>query len=431
VGDDTKVAQVVHLVEQAPLSDTKIQNHAEKFADRLVLPSLVGSLVLFAGTLNLAQLTALLTVDFGTGVRVSAPTAVLSCMSYAAHNGIVIKGGRYLETLCQADTIVFDKTGTLTTGVIHVEDIVSFNGYEESEVLALAATAELQLTHPIAEAVVHCAARREIPLRSRAEVEYVIGRGVRAEIEGMEVLVGSLRLLRENSVALKKSLSEVTDLFVSEGKACLYVAVDGALAGVIAFRDQIRPEAQQMIRELHRLGIKQVVMLTGDVRKVAEPVAKTLGVDLCIAEMLPEQKAEVIIDLKKQGHVVAFVGDGINDSVALSYADIGFSVRNGADITKETAGVILLSDNLEHIVKAFEISRQTIGLIKQNYWIVGVFNVLAYAVAGLGLASPVITTLISNGSAVVACVNGMRPMIGLKTAHAGPNPASLPQPSPA
>ncbi len=427
VGDDTKVAQVVHLVEEAPLSDTKIQNHAENFADQLVAPSLAGSLLLYASTMNMAQLTAMLTVDFGTGVRVSAPTAVLSCMSYAAHNGIVIKGGRYLETLCQAVTVVFDKTGTLTTGVIHVEDVVSFNGYEESDILALAATAELQLTHPIAEAVVRCAEQRAIPLRCRDQVEYVIGRGVRAEVEGMEILVGSLRLLRENAVALDESLSEVTDLFVSEGKACLYVAINRDLAGVIAFRDQIRPEAKKMIRELHRLGIKQVVMLTGDVRKVAEPVAKTLGVDLCIAEMLPEQKAEVIIDLKKQGHVVAFVGDGINDSVALTYADIGFSVRNGADITKETAGVILLSDNLEHISKAFEISRRTIGLIKQNYWIVGVFNVVAYVLAGFGLVSLVATTLISNGSSVVACVNGMRPMMNLPKANAATAQSSLPQ----
>ena len=182
-----------------------------------------------------------------------------------------------------------------------------------------------------------------------------------------------------------------------------------------------------MIRELHHLGVKHVVMLTGDVRKVAEPVARALGVDLCIADMLPEQKAQVIIELKNQGHVVAFVGDGINDSVALSYADIGFSVRNGADITKETAGFILLSDNLEHISKAFEISHRTIGLIKQNYWIVGVFNVLAYALAGFGLVSPVVTTLISNGSSVVACVNGMRPMMDLPKLNVVQAQASLPQ----
>ena len=155
-------------------------------------------------------------------------------------------------------------------------------------------------------------------------------------------------------------------------------------------------------------------MLTGDVKQVAIPVAESLGIDKCIAEMLPEEKAEVVRDLKEKGHMVAFVGDGINDSVALSYADIGFSVKEGADIAKETAGVILLNDNLLNIPKAFEISKQTIRLIKESYWIVGGFNVIAYALAAVGVVSPVITTLISNGSAVVACVNGMKPMIKMK-----------------
>jgi Cu2+-exporting ATPase len=171
-----------------------------------------------------------------------------------------------------------------------------------------------------------------------------------------------------------------------------------------------------MIDELHRVGVKQVIMLTGDVKQVAIPVADSLGIDKCIAEMLPEEKAEVVRDLKEKGHMVAFVGDGINDSVALSYADIGFSVKGGADIAKETAGVILLNDNLLNIPKAFEISKQTIRLIKESYWIVGGFNVIAYALAAVGLVSPVITTMISNGSAVVACVNGMKPMIKMKLA---------------
>ena len=413
-GDCTKVAQVVRMVEEAPLYETKIQNHAEKFADRLVAPSLVASGLLFAGTLNLAQLTALLTVDYGTGIRVAAPTAVLSCMISAASRGILIKGGRYLETLCQVDTIVFDKTGTLTTGVIHVEDIVNMNGYRSSEVLAYAATAELQLTHPIAEAVVHSAEQRGVAFKSRSEVKYIVGRGVYANIEGRDTLVGSLRLLRENSIPIDSAVMDVRDRFINDGKACLYVAVDKELRGIIAFRDKIRPEAKAMIDSLHKVGVKQVVMLTGDVKQVAMPVAKSLGVDKCIAEMLPEQKAEVIIDLKRNGHTVAFVGDGINDSVALSYADIGFSVKAGSDITKETAGVILLSDNLDRIPKAFEISRDTIRLIKENYWITGSFNTLAYGLAAVGLLSPVLTTLISNGSAIVACLNGMKPMIKMK-----------------
>jgi Cu2+-exporting ATPase len=414
IGDSTKVAQVVRMVEEAPMYETKIQNHAEKFADRLVVPSLMTSGLLFLPTMNLAQLTALLTVDFGTGIRVSAPTAVLSCMISAASNGIVIKGGRYLEILCQADTIVFDKTGTLTTGVIHVEDIVNYNGYTASEVLSLAASAEMQLTHPIAEAVVRSAANRDLLLRRRDDVKYIVGRGVHAAIEGKEVLVGSLRLLREYSIPMDGAVDAMTNHFIAEGKACLYVAIDRELSGIIALRDQIRPEAKDMIDALHKVGVSQVIMLTGDVKQVAMPVAKSLGVDRCIAEMLPEQKAEVIMELKKEGHIVAFVGDGINDSVGLSYADIGFSVKTGADITKETAGVILLSDNLLKIAKAFEISRETMQLIKQNYGITASFNVVAYGLAALAMLSPVLTTLISNGSAVVACVNGMRPIMRLK-----------------
>jgi len=413
-GDKTKVAQVVRMVEEAPLYETRIQNHAEKFADRLVAPSLLTTGLLFSATLSLPQLAALLTVDFGTGMRVSAPTAVLSSMIASASQGILIKGGSYLEKLCSVDTIVFDKTGTLTTGVIKVEDLLPFNGCDEQELLSFAATAELQMTHPIAEAVVREAEERGVPLKTRGDAKYFVGRGVRAEIEGKQILVGSLRLQREKSVPLEDSVEEHTDRFVAQGKACLYVSIDGRLAGIISFRDQIRTEAREMIDALHKVGVKQVIMLTGDVKKVAIPVADSLGIDRCIAEVLPEQKAEVIIDLKKEGRLVAFVGDGINDSVALSYADIGISVHGGADITKETAGVILLDDNLLKIPKAFQISKETIRLIKENYQIVAIFNLVAYGFAALGLLSPVITTLISNGSAVVACVNGMKPTIRLK-----------------
>jgi len=413
-GEKTKVAQVVRMVEEAPLYETRIQNHAEKFADRLVAPSLLTTGLIFSATLSLPQLAALLTVDFGTGMRVSAPTAVLSSMIASASQGILIKGGSYLEKLCSVDTIVFDKTGTLTTGVIKVEDLLPFNGWDERELLSYAATAELQMTHPIAEAVVREAQERGVPLKRRGEAKYFVGRGVRAEIEGKQVLVGSLRLQREQSVPLDASVEERTDRIVAQGKACLYVSVDGRLAGIVSFRDQIRAESREMIDALHKVGVKQVIMLTGDVRKVAIPVAESLGIDRCIAEVLPEQKAEVIIDLKQEGRLVAFVGDGINDSVALSYADIGISVHGGADITKETAGVILLDDNLMKIPRAFQISKETIRLIKENYRIVGIFNVLAYGFAGLGLLSPVITTLISNGSAVVACVNGMKPTIRMK-----------------
>jgi Cu2+-exporting ATPase len=409
------------MVENAPLYETKIQNHAEKFADRLVAPSLITTGLLFLPTLNLAQLAALLTVDFGTGIRVSAPTAVLSCMISAASNGILIKGGSYLEKLVQSDTIVFDKTGTLTTGIIRVEDLITFNGFEDMEMLSFAATAELQMTHPIAEAVVAHAEQIGVALRTRDDVKYAVGRGVQSVVEGRATLVGSPRLMRENAVDLSPEAQAVADKLIDAGKACLYVAIDGQLAGIISFRDQVRPEAKHMIDELHRVGVKQVVMLTGDVKRVAIPVADSLGIDLCIAEMLPEQKAEVIIDLKEKGHTVAFVGDGINDSVALSYADIGFSVNTGADITKETAGVILLNDNLNSIPKAFEISKQTVRLIKENYRIVSVFNVAAYGLAAVMLASPVMTTLISNGSAVVACINGMKPLIKMKLGGLGKN----------
>ena len=414
VGDRTKVAQVVRLVEEAPLYETKIQNHAEKFADRLVAPSLITTTVIFAGTMNLAQLAAMLTVDFGTGVRVAAPTAVLSSMITSASNGILIKGGSYLEKLCQTDTIIFDKTGTLTTGVIHVEDLVSFNGYGNSELLSYAATAEMQMTHPIAEAVVRHAEDQSIPLKNRTSVKYVVGRGVQADIDGKQTLVGSLRLMRESGVDIDPSVLERKDKLVAAGKACLYVAIDNKFGGLVSFRDQVRKESKEMIEKLHRVGVKQVIMLTGDVEQVAKPVAEALGIDKCYAEMLPEQKAEVVKEIKENGHTVAFVGDGINDSVALSYADIGISVKGGADIAKETAGVILLNENLLNIPKAFEISKQTIGLIKESYWIVGSFNVFAYVMAAFGLASPVLTTLISNGSAVVACLNGMKPMIRMK-----------------
>ena len=413
-GDATKVAQVVRLVEEAPLYETKIQNHAELFADRLVVPSLLMTGALFAVSRNTTQLAGLLGIDAGTGVRVAAPTAVLSSMITSAADGILIKGGGFLEKLSWTDTIIFDKTGTLTTGVIHVEDLISFNGYGESEMLSYAATAEMQMTHPIAAAVVRHAENLDIPLKGRSSVKYVVGRGVRAEIHGKKTLVGSLRLMRENGIDVGSRVLETKDKMVLDGKACLYVAIDNQFTGMVSFRDQVRKESRQMIDALHRVGVKQVVMLTGDVEQVARPVAESLGIDRCVAEMLPEQKAEVVKEIKEQGHTVAFVGDGINDSVALSYADIGFSVKGGADIAKESAGVILLNENLMNIPRAFEISRETMGLIKESYWIVGGFNAMAYALAAVGLATPVLTTLISNGSSVIACLNGMKPIMRMK-----------------
>jgi Cu2+-exporting ATPase len=413
VGDQTAAAQIVKLVEAAPVGETRMQNHAERFADRLVMPTLALATGTAAVTGDFNRFLSLVIVDYGTGIRVAAPTSVLASMTHAARTGIIIKSGAHMERLAEVDTIVFDKTGTLTEGVPAVSDVLSYNhrSFPPQALLALAASAEERLHHPVAEAIRLRSREMQVTVPDCNESHYRIGLGVEARINGYYLHVGSERFLRQNDIGVDEASADGSALSAS-GYSFLFVAVDGVLAGLIPYADRIRPESHEVIRALNGMGIRNTIMLTGDNDVVARAVGERLGLTRQFANTLPADKAEIIQSLRREGRVVAMVGDGINDSPALSYADVGIAMKHGAEVTHESAHVVLMEDSLWKLVGAIEISRGAVSLIKQNYAIVAVLNTIALALAlPGGLIRPEVTALISNGSAVLASLNGIRPLL--------------------
>ena len=412
VGDATTAGQIARLVESAPIGDTRMQNHAELLADRLVLPTLVLATGTAALTADFNRFLSLVIVDYGTGIRVAAPTAVLASMKHAARAGIIMKSGGHMEKLAGVDTVIFDKTGTLTHGTPAVVDVITYEkGITATHLVGLAAAAETKLKHPVAEALRTKAAELGANIPYCEETKYRLGLGVEGQVNGYYLHVGSERFLRQAGINVRAAESD-RSAFDQEGCSCLYVGVDGELAGLVPYSDKIRPESRQVIQRLHELGIRNSVMLTGDNAVVAKAVGARLGLSRQFADMLPADKAEVIQRFQRDGHKVAMVGDGINDSPALSFADVGIAMKHGAEVARESADVVLMEDSLWKLVKAVEISRGAVGLIKQNYAIVAGLNTLALALAlPGGLVSPSVTAIISNGSAIIASLNGIRPIL--------------------
>lgn len=413
IGTETTAAQIVRLVEEAPIGETRIQNYAEKFADRLVAPSLAAALGLYAASGDVNRLLSMIIIDYGSGIRVAAPTSVLASMTYAARHGVLIKGGSQLEKLNRVDTILFDKTGTLTEGRPHVLSINSYNErrFPQSKILALAAAAEARLTHPVAEAVLAKAREMRLEIPERTESKFHIGLGVEVKVNGYAVHLGSERFLRDQKIKLNDAINDLRQIN-SRGHSALLLAVDGELTGTISYADQIRPECSAVIKTLHNRGLRNLIMLTGDSGTVAQGVAHKLGLDHFYADVFPAEKAEIVAKLQREGKVVAMVGDGINDSPALARADVGIAMKGGADIAREAADVVLMEENLWKIVSAFEASEEAMHLIRQNLAIIGGLNTLALALAiPRGLINPGLATLISNGSAILASLNAIRPIL--------------------
>jgi Cu2+-exporting ATPase len=412
VGSETTAGQIVRLIDSAPIGDTRMQNHAERLADRLVMPTLAlaSSAALISRDFN--RFLSLVIVDYGTGIRVSAPTAMLSSMTHAAKAGIIAKSGRHMERLAEVDTIIFDKTGTLTQGTPAIIDLISYQDrITPGNMLGLAAAAESRLHHPVAEALRARARELQLNIPQCDETQYRIGLGVEGHVNGYYMHVGNDRFMRQSNICIGQTAADRASLD-EKGYSCLYIAVDGKLAGLVPFADQIRPESPSVIQRLKEMGIRNTIMLTGDNPVVARAVAERLGLTRQYAEMLPADKAEVIQKLQREGNIVAMVGDGINDSPALSFADVGIAMKHGAEVTHESADVVLMEDSLWKLVTAIEISRESVGLIKQNYAIVVGMNTIALALVLPGrLISPSATALISNGSAIVATLNGMRPLL--------------------
>lgn len=413
VGADTRAGQIIKVMQDAPVHDTRIENYAAKIADSAVVPTLILSGIVFAATRNLSRAASVLTLDLATGIRVSVPTTVLAALTYAARRGILIRSGRALETLASVDAVVFDKTGTLTQGeavVVSVETVSELTS--PLQVLELAAAAEQRLTHPVAEAVVRYAQERGAKISPRGKWDYHIGLGVRAQIDEHTILVGSDRFLRQEGISLDELHAKHQHLQAGSNSV-IYVARNGELQGVIAYRDPLRPESREVITALRSTDGMEIHLLTGDNKRTASAVAHELGIAKTNthAEAFPETKVAVVRGLHAEGRTVAFVGDGINDSPALAYADVSVSFGDGSDVARETADVVLMENNLRGLPEAIAIARQAMQLIHQNTGIVAIPNLAALVVAATVGITPLAATIVNNGSTIVAGFNGLRPLL--------------------
>jgi Cu2+-exporting ATPase len=411
VGGDTTAAKIVQILEGAGAKPMTLQRNVEKIADSLVLPTfgVAGAAAAIASQIDRA--TSVLITDFGTGIRIAVPASALTAMTLAARNGVLVKGGQYLERLSSADVVVFDKTGTLTRGEPELRGIDRMGGLSEAEIVTFAAAAEERQMHPIGQAVRAFAAARglTVPELDLDAVEYTIGIGLRARVAGREVLVGGRRLLASRGVWVAHAQAAV-ERNLREGVSSIYVAVDGTLEAVVGYCDAPRPESAAVVRALRAGGRRQVVLLSGDARGAVEAVGRALGIDDAIGEMLPEDKARHVKELQRQGKVVAMVGDGINDAPALALADVGVSLDGGADVALETADVVLLEGGLAKLPDAFAIADRAMRQVRRGLGLVIAPNAVAIALGAFGLLSPGVAAAINNGSTVVAALAAVSPL---------------------
>lgn len=410
VGNQTKVAQVLFLAKQAPHLDTRIENYAEEISNQAILPAMGVSAVVFALTRDAHRSIAPLQLDFGSGIGITVPTAILAALSHAPQLGVYIRNGRALELLSRLDAIVFDKTGTITEvrGTISGVEILKEDLAEET-VLSWAATVEQHVNHPFAIAILDHANAKGIAPGNYTDWDYEPGRGVVAKVDGQEIRVGTLEFMQGSGVEVN-----VDNLRSNEGvlwnRSLVYVACDRELAAIIAYSNPLRPEAAEVIAALKKQGIA-CYMVTGDHHEVANAVAYSAGFRLgnIYTNVLPEEKADIIQQLRDQGkQVVAFVGEGLNDSAALAHADVSISLSEGSDVARQSADILLMQNDIQGILHAIALSKEVMQIINQNIALVVIPNV-SVVLAGIFLSMhPVIAVLISNGATLLAELNGLR-----------------------
>jgi Cu2+-exporting ATPase len=417
VGAGTVVAKIVQVIEAAPVGETRIQNYAEQFADRLVGPLLGVNVAMLAVTGNVDRFMSMAIVDYGTGIRVAAPTSILASMTRAARQGILIKSGHHVEQLATLRGIAFDKTGTLTCGHLAVLDVQPMQTrINAHRLLQLAAAAETQLRHPVARALVaHAEQVCGLTLPACDAVQFTIGMGVAAVLDGQRLHVGSARFLRSAGIATARAAAYLARA-ERHGHIVLLVALDDSLVGAITCSDAPRPEARAVVAGLRARGVEHIVMLSGDREGVARRVAQQVGIDTVYSEILPHDKAAIVRSLRLKYGSFAMVGDGVNDSPALAQADVGISLVDGADIARAAADVVLMEEGLHLLLPAMDICRDGLDLVRQNFSLIAGANTLALALAiPTGLMSPMACTLISNGSGLLATFNAMRPLLAART----------------
>ncbi|MDM7273603.1 heavy metal translocating P-type ATPase [Sulfurihydrogenibium azorense] len=408
VGDETALAKIVKIIEEAANQPIQAQLKAEEMANKFVIPTFMLGTASYLLTRDLNRVTSTLIIDYHTGIHVSTPLSIMSHMALAARHGILFKSGRHLELLHKVDTIVFDKTGTLTIGHPEVTEIITF-GISEEEAIQIAASLEQRITHPVAKSIVSLAIKKGIDILPRKDSEYHIGMGIEGYINDTYYLLGSTRFMEKKKIKISKKIKEVVDQLHEKGESVLYLVKESKIIALLGISDPIKPESRDVINILHKMK-REVILCTGDNEGAAEKVAKALGIKRFYARAFPDEKAKIIKKLKSEGRTVAFLGDGVNDAPALSVADIGISIRSGADIAIEVADVVI-NNNLYHLVDAIKLSDEAIKNVYQNFKINTVMNTVGLVGSVMGIFSPVVSTIINNGTSVLMGVNAIKPLI--------------------
>ena len=407
-GGSNRYDKIVAMIEESEKLKSSTENRALVLADKLVPWCLGATVVTYLLTRNATRTISCLMVDFSCALKLSMPLAVLSAMRECGSYHITVKGGKYLEALSQADTIVFDKTGTLTRATPQVVEVVPFSGCNEREVLQLAACLEEHFPHSMANAVVRAAKERGISHEEmHSEVEYIVAHGIASRVGGQRVVIGSHHFVFEDEKCTIPTAEQQKFDALKPAYSHLYMAASGQLVGVICISDPLRPEAAAVLNGLRALGIRNTVMMTGDSERTAAAIAKQVGVDRFFAEVLPEDKANFVQQAKAEGHTVVMIGDGINDSPALSAADIGIAINSGAAIAREIADVTIKADSLEELVALKAIANSLQKRVHANYRFVLTFNSTLIALGALGILQPASSAMLHNLSTIGISLKSM------------------------
>ncbi|MEO2500823.1 heavy metal translocating P-type ATPase, partial [Collinsella aerofaciens] len=397
----TKLRSIVSLVQAADSLKSEGQSHMEDLANKIVPWNFLLAGLVALTTRSLIKTSAALMVDYSCALKLTGSVAVMTAMSDAAKMGVMVKGAKYFESFAKADTIVFDKTGTLTEAQPRLACVLTTDGWSEDEVLRLSACLEEHFPHPVARAVVNAARERGLEHRERhAAVEYIVAHGIASSIEGRRAIIGSAHFVFEDEGArLESDIKERIELQM-QGLSPLYLAVDGTVVGVLGIEDPLKAGVREAIADLYALGVKHVVMLTGDSERTAERIAREAGVDEFKAELLPEDKYAYVERIKGEGRHVAMVGDGVNDSPALGLADVGLAMGGGSDIAKEVADIILTDTDLAAIVRLRRMSQGLIDRLTSSYSKVMLTNSALLALGITGMITPQTSSLLHNGSTI-------------------------------
>ena len=407
-GGSNRYDKIVAMIEESEKLKSSTENRALVLADKLVPWCLGATVVTYLLTRNATRAISCLMVDFSCALKLSMPLAVLSAMRECGSYHITVKGGKYLEALSKADTIVFDKTGTLTRATPQVVEVVPFSGCNEREVLQLAACLEEHFPHSMANAVVRAAKERGISHEEmHSEVEYIVAHGIASRVGGQRVVIGSHHFVFEDEKCTIPAAEQQKFDALKPAYSHLYMAASGQLVGVICISDPLRPEAAAVLNGLRALGIRNTVMMTGDSERTAAAIAKQVGVDRFFAEVLPEDKANFVQQAKAEGHTVVMIGDGINDSPALSAADIGIAINSGAAIAREIADVTIKADSLEELVALKAIANSLQKRVHANYRFVLTFNSALIALGALGILQPASSAMLHNLSTIGISLKSM------------------------